>query len=57
MIREGTVNAIRTFLKKHDRLWQSLRFVKHWITDGRQEAVRVINEHREELRIRAELYR
>ena len=51
------MNAIRTFLKKHDRLWQSLRFVKHWITDGRQEAVRVINEHREELRIREELYR
>ena len=57
MIREGIVNAIRTFLKKHDRLWQSLRFVKHWITDGRQEAVRVINEHKEELRIREELYR
>ena len=57
MIREGTVNAIRTFLRKHDRLWQSLRFVKHWITDGRQEAVRVISEHREELRIREELYR
>ena len=57
MIREGTVNAIRTFLRKHDRLWQSLRFVKHWITDGKQEAVRVINEHREELRIREELYR
>lgn len=51
------MNAIRTFLKKHDRLWQSLRFVKHWITDGRQEAVRVINEHKEELRIREELYR
>ena len=51
------MNAIRTFFKKHDRLWQSLRFVKHWITDGRQEAVRVINEHREELRIREELYR
>ena len=51
------MNAIRTFLKKHDRLWQSLRFVKHWITDGRQEAARVINEHKEELRIREELYR
>lgn len=54
---DSSVNAIRTFLKKHDRLWQSLRFVKHWITDGRQEAVRVINEHQEELRIREELYR
>ena len=44
-------------LKRHDRLWQSLRFLKHWITDGRQEAVRIRNEHQEELRIRAELYR
>lgn len=51
------MNTIRSFLKKHDVFWQSLRFVKHWITDGQQEAVRVINEHRAELRIRAELYR
>ena len=51
------MNTIRTFLKKHDCLWQSIRFIKHWITDGRQEAVRVINEHKEELRIREELYR
>ena len=51
------MNTIRTFLKKHDTLWQSMRFVKHWITDGKQEAIRIRKEHQEELRIRAELYR
>ena len=55
-IKEAPVNVILT-LKKHDRLWQSLRFAKHWITDGRQEAVRIKKEHEEELRIREELYR
>lgn len=44
-------------LRKHDRLWQSLRFAKHLITDGRQEAVRIRKEHEEELRIREALYR
>ena len=51
------MDTIRTFLKKHDSLWQSLRFVKHLITDGKQEAVRIKKEHEEELRIREELYR
>ena len=51
------MNTIRTFLKRHDRLWQSLRFLKHLATDGRQEAVRIKKEHEEELRIREELYR
>ena len=50
------MNIIR-ILRKHDRLWQSLRYVKHRITDGRQEAVRIRKEHEEELRIREELYR
>ena len=44
--------GIRKQLKKHDRLWQDLRFVKHWVTDGKQEAVRRRREHEEETRIR-----
>ena len=56
MSKEVPVNIIR-ILRKHDRLWQSLRYVKHRITDGRQEAVRIRKEHEEELRIREELYR
>lgn len=44
--------GIRKQLKKHDRLWQDLRFVKHWVTDGKQEAIRRRREHEEEIRIR-----
>ena len=51
------MNTIRTFLKNNDHLWQFLRFLKHLITDGMQEAVRIRKEHKEELRIHAELYR
>ena len=51
------MDSIRTFLKKHDALWQGMRFVKHWITDGKEEAVRVRAEHYEALRVREELNR
>ena len=44
--------GIRKQLKKHDRLWQDLRFMKHWVTDGKQEAIRRRREHEEEIRIR-----
>ena len=46
------VEKIQRQLKKHDRLWQDLRFVKHLVKDGRQEAVRRRREHEEEIRIR-----
>lgn len=46
------MEGIRKQLKKHDRLWQDLRFVRHWVTDGKQEAIRRRREHEEEIRIR-----
>ena len=48
---KGT-EKIQRQLKKHDRLWQDLRFVKHLVTDGRQEAIRRRREHEEEIRVR-----
>ena len=50
-------DSVRKALRKHDTIYQSLSFLHCWAVCGRPEAVRRYHEHREELRIREEMYR
>ena len=49
--------AIKKALRKWDRLYQGLSFLRCWSVSGRKEALRRYREHWEEKRIREELYR
>ena len=54
---EGWTDRVKNRLRKYDRLYQTGSFLHCWAVCGRKEAVRRSREHREELRLRAEVNR